>query len=230
MERVLNLLSCVVALAVISWSMCAIRLQVDQRIKYGCWGLLSITALRYIALMGYIMEMNEMWLMKLRPVYEVGLLTIGLLSAISMWYALPCLREQVRLSYYLGCFFPWYGLGLYGIAKQPTLLQAGSGWGYEVALQPSYTMDFMMLQGSFLGIICIIGMVGIVQYKHLQIRTQIGVIMMAHILCLVEKWGIGKAEYLMIRPFIIVEILMIWGAGYVLSRTVKSHKKSLLNR
>lgn len=225
MERGVNLLSCIAILGMIIWSIKAIKQQGDEKIRWGCECLLIVTALRYIIEIGYIMEMNEMWLKTLRPVFEVGVITIGLLSAISMWYALPCLREGIKLSYYIGCFLPWYGLGLYGIILQPTLLVAQSGRGYEVMIQAKYAMYYQMLQYSFIGVIGLIGIVGLMKYKHLQIRTQISVILMAQGLWAFETVNIGKADLLMVRSSRMAELLMIWAAGFGLSRMVRSHKK-----
>lgn len=224
MEKQLLVGTCLVALMMIGWNIKAIRSLCYREIKLVGSLLLGFTALRYMTLVVYAFCSNRELAYEIRYFYYASSIGITMLTAIVVWNIIPMLKEQIKLSYYLLCFLPWDIFYLYLIIKQPTQLIESSIYGYELLLISPFNRYLSIAQGSFIVIIAVLCVIGILRYKHLQIRAQLILILLAQVILVIDGIYFGREEIRIFKLFTVSEVIALWAIYYGLSNSIKSIK------
>lgn len=189
-----------------------------------CTLLFIYSATRYITLMFYRDTPNYSQLMALRYFYfatSIGL-TGTTLSAV--WYATPLYREKVKYPYMLLGFLPWALFYLYIILKQPTRIIKSEGMGYELMLTGQFPIYLSVAQGSFVIIILILCLIGIWRYKNVQMRVQLGIIVLAQLVLTIDGLSYYTGTLCTIPPFTLSEAFGFFAVYYILSSPIKEIK------
>lgn len=189
-----------------------------------CTLLFIYSATRYIALIFYRDTPNYSQLMALRYFYfatSIGL-TGSTLSAV--WYATPLYREKVKYPYLLVGFLPWALFYLYIILRQPTRIVKSEGIGYELMLTGQFPLYLSIVQGSFAIIILVLCLIGIWKYKNVQMRVQLGIIILAQLALMVDGLSSYKGMLHTIPPFTLSEAFGFLAVYYILSSPIKEIK------
>ena len=224
MEKWLLVGSCLVALVMIGWNIKTLSTLCSSEIKIIGSVLLSFTSLRYLTLILYAYSMDLKLLVSIRYFYYASSIGITMLTAIAVWYVIPVIQEQIQLKSYLLAFLPWDVFYIYLILKQPTKLVASSSYGYELLLLPPFTRYLSIAQGSFILIMLILCLIGIIKYKHLQIRVQLFVIFLAQILLTIDGIASGNETVRIFKLFTVTEAFALWTIFYAFTHAIKRSK------
>ncbi|MBE6021614.1 MAG: hypothetical protein E7231_00110 [Cellulosilyticum sp.] len=221
MEKVLLVGSCIGALAMIAYSIHAIGSVEDKVFQIIGGILLSFTSLRYITLLIYAYSTNLRWIVSMRYFYYASSIGITMLTALAVWYVMPFLKKGIKLVYYLLCFLPWNLFYLYIIVKQPTCLVENSAYGYELLLVSPFERYLSIAQGSFIGVMTILCVIGIFKYKHPQIRTQLLMILLAQGLLVIDGIASGDERILLFKLFTVTEAFALAVTGHIVGNGLK---------
>ena len=224
MEKQLLLASCLMALIVIGWNINALGGLYDKQIQIIGGVLLTFTSLRYLTLIIYAFSKNLQLLISIRYFYYASSIGITMLTALTVWYVIPFLKERIRLSYYLLCFLPWDVFYIYLIIAQPTRLIESSAYGYELVLMTPFNRYLSIVQGSFVSVMSILCILGIIKYKHPQIRTGLLIILLAQGLLVLDGIASGGQGIRIFKLFTITEAFALWAIYNALVHALKSIK------
>lgn len=221
MEKLLLVGSCLASLIMIGWNIKALGTLCYKEIKIIGSLLLSFTALRYLTLIVYAYSTDLKVLESIRYFYYASSIGITMLTAMVVWYSLPFLKERIKIGYYLLGFLPWNFFYMYLILKQPTKLVESSAYGYELLLVAPFNEYLSIAQGSFILVIVILCLIGIGSYKHLQIRVQLLVVILAQGLFIVDGMSFGGDRVQIFKLFTVTEAFALWTIFYGLSHSIK---------
>lgn len=184
--------------------------------------LLCFTALRYLTLIVYGDSPDYSLLNTLRYFYLASSIGITMTTASAVWYVTPRYREKIDYPYFLACFLPWILFYVYIIIKQPTEIVQGSQFGYQLILTGKLSFYLSIVQGSFVSIIVILCLIGIICYKHLQIRIQLFMIILAQLLLTLDGLSYGSNRLRVFQPFTLTEAFALATTYYAFSIVIKS--------
>ena len=184
--------------------------------------LVSFTALRYLTLIVYGDSPDYSLLNTLRYFYLASSIGITMTTASAIWYVTPCYREKIRYPYFLAFFVPWILFYVYVIVKQPTEIIQGSQFGYQLILTGDFSKYLSIAQGSFVSIMIILCLIGIICYKHLQIRIQLFMIILAQILLTLDGLNYEGDKLWVFKPFTLTEFFALATTYYAFSIIIKS--------
>ena len=224
MEKPLLVGSCFAALLMIGWNIRALGSLCYKEMKLIGSLLLGFTALRYLTLILYAFSTDRQLLFNIRYFYYASSIGITMLTALTVWYIMPFLKERIHLIYYLLLFLPWDIFYLYLIVTQPTCFVESSAYGYELLLISPFNRYLSIAQGSFILIMTVLCIMGILTYKHLQIRVQLFMILLAQGLLVIDGIASGKEAILIFKLFTVTEAFALWAIYYGLSNSLKSIK------
>lgn len=222
MEKQFLLMTCIIVLCIIGWNFKALSTQIYTEIKVVGSLALCLIALRYLTLMIYAVSANYKLLLIMRYFYYASSLGLTIMMAISIWYVSPYLREQIKLASYGILFLPWGLFFTYFLLSQPTVLEESHLFGYELLISSPFKDYFNIAWISFLVVMIILCCLGMMKYKHLQIRVQLFVILLSQLLFIVDGIESSSEALCIIRPFILTEAFALWGIYYALSKPVKN--------
>lgn len=218
--QILNL-CCLVGLFTVMLNIVALGKNFYPLLKVIGSVLVSFTALRYITLMMYGGSAGYSLLSTLRYFYLGSSIGITMLTVSAIWYVIPCYREKINYPYFLACFIPWILFYVYIIMKQPTEIVQGSRYGYQLILIGKFPFYLSVAQGSFVVVILALCSIGIISYKHLQIRTQLFLIILAQLLLTLDGLNYIKEDRIIFPPFTITESFALLTTYYAFSKTVR---------
>ncbi len=190
-------------------------------LKYVVSLLVSFTMLRYVTLIIYGGVPEYQLLQSLRYFYFSSSVGITMTTASAIWYITPCYREKIRYPYFIACFTPWILFDLYIILKQPTEIIQGSQFGYQLMLSGSFPYYLSIMQGSLVVILSSLCLIGIMRYKHLQIRTQLFLILLAQVLLALDGLGYRSQQGRIFPAFTVTEAFSLITTYYAFSKTIK---------
>ncbi len=228
-ERLLLVGTCIVALVVIGYNIKTLGNKENQQLKIIGSLLLGFTALRYITLIIYGVSYDLALLNSMRYFYYASSIGITLLTALAVWYAIPTIKERIQPIFYLCCFLPWILFYLYVIIKQPTQIVESKLFGYELVLISPFNRYLGIAQASFIVVIIGLCIIGILSYKHLQIRIELLMIILAQILLVIDGVSISKSMHHFFRLFTVTEAFALWTVYYVFSHPLKMIKRQTKN-
>lgn len=228
-EKFLLIGTCIVALMLIGYNIKALGDVENQQVKIIGSLLLSFTSLRYITLLIYGFSYDLGLLNTVRYFYYASSIGITLSTALALWYVLPFLKERIQPVVYLLFFSPWIIFYVYLILKQPTQIVENPLFGYELMLVPSFTRYLSIAQGSIISIFVLICIIGIIGYKHLQIRITLFMVILAQLLLVLDGIGSARAAHYFFRLFTVTEAFALWTICYAFSHTLKTIKRHTKN-
>ena len=229
MEKLLLIGVCIVALIIIGCNIKGLSHIENQQVKIIGSLLLSFTSLRYLTLIIYGNSYNLALLNDIRYFYYASSIGVTLLTALAVWHVIPFLRERVAPIKYLLCFLPWIFFYLYLIIKQPTQIVENELFGYELILLEPFNRYLGIAQGSFIVLISLLCVIGILKYKHLQIRVELFVILLAQGLLVIDGVNVSKCGHHFFRLFTVTEAFALWAVYYALSKALKTIKRAIKN-
>ncbi|WP_069997392.1 hypothetical protein [Cellulosilyticum sp. I15G10I2] len=177
---------CVIALVVLMVDITAVLSNRYYILKIVCIMLFVFTMLRYFTLIVYGDAPAYQQIMVLRYFYLASSIGLTIPTVSAIWYVTPLYREKISYPRYLLYFTPWIIFYMYIIIRQPTVVVQGESFGYALHLIDRYPMYLSIAQGSFIAIVFILSIIGIMNYKNLQIRVQLLMIIMAQITLLLD--------------------------------------------
>ncbi len=214
MEKFWLLITCMVSFGVIGWSAKGLYLTNEKELFNIGAILLIAMALRYLTLVFYALVRNPLIIESLRYFYYASSIGLTMLTVCGIWFIIPFLNERFKVSQLLLFFLPWISFYVYLILKQPTELIERMAYGYELVLIPPFDRYLAIVQGSFMVVIGILAGIGLIRYKHLQIRVQLAILLLAQGLLIIDGIYSGKENLLLFKLFTISEIFGLWTIGY----------------
>lgn len=228
-EKLLLIGTCLATLVVIGYTSKVLGNVDDVFIKIIGNLLLGFTSLRYITLVIYGFVYDLSVLNSVRYFYYASSIGVTMLTALAVWNVIPFLKERIAPFSYLACFLPWILFYLYVIIKQPTEIVENALFGYELMLISPFNRYLSIVQGSFIGIIVLLCIIGIIGYKHLQIRIELFIIILAQLLLMIDGVSISKAMHHFFRLFTVTEAFALWTVYYAFFNTLKTIKRPIKN-
>lgn len=171
-----------------------------------CIVLFGFTILRYLTLIVYGNHPTMDQLEAVRYFYFASSIGLTIPTVLAVWYISPFLRSRIQLPYYLACFTPWILFDLYLILRQPTKIQQGKSYGYVLRLVEPFNRYLSVVQGSLVVIICLLCLIGLVKYGHVQMRVQYSIIILAQLILVLDGMTAYKEMVQTIPPFTVSEI------------------------
>lgn len=224
MDYQILIIVCILALIAVIMNLRVLEYNVYPVLKIIVSVMVSFTALRYVTLIVYGDSPDYQLLNALRYFYLASSIGIPLTTVSALWYVTPCYREKIQYPYFLACFFPWIIFYLYILIKQPTKIVQGIQFGYQLRLTGEFTKYLSVAQGCFVGVIIILCGIGIVCYKHLQMRTQLFIIILAQLLLALDGFNYSSHKLWVIQPFTLTEGFALVATYYAFSVSIKSLK------
>ncbi len=208
---------CMVAIGVIILNMKIVLKNPCQSLKTICFLLFAFSLFRYVTLIVYGDSPSYEQLVSLRYFYFATSIGLTMTMASAIWYVVPLYQNKIKYGKYLALFTPWilFYLGL--ILKQPTRIVQGKNYGYVLELLQPYSFYLAIMQSAFIGIALLLCGVGIVKYKHIEIRVKLFILVLAQLTLLLD----GLTYFLPILhtfpPFTVSEVFGFLAVGYGLS-------------
>lgn len=214
MGKMLLLITCVIGFGVMAWSMKGLYLTNEKDLFNIGSILIMAMALRYITLVVYALATSPLIIESLRYFYYASSIGLTMLTVCGIWFIIPFWNQRFKVSQMILFFLPWISFYIYLILKQPTWLVGGTAYGYELILIPPFNRYLAIVQGSFITVIAILAIIGLIRYKHLQIRIQLAILLLAQGLLVIDGIYSGKEVLLLFKLFTVSEIFGLWTIGY----------------
>lgn len=224
MDYKILIITCILALIAVIMNLKALEHNPYPVLKIIVSVLISFTALRYLTRIIYGDSPDYQLLNTLRYFYLASSIGIPLTTASAVWYVTPCYREKIHYPYFLACFFPWILFYLYILIKQPTAIVQGTQFGYQLRLTGQFSSYLSIAQGCFVGVMVILCAIGLVYYKHLQIRIQLFIIILAQLLLTLDGVSYKSYRLWVMQPFTLTEFFVLFATYYAFSVPIKSFR------
>lgn len=226
MNRGLLLISAFSALVIIGMNIWVMERLQDKHLQLLVTALLLFTSLRYVTLIIYTNKPTYDMLQKFRYFYFASSIGLTMTTLLALWHVIPVLRINLKPYWIPLLFLPWNLFYLYIIVKQPTQIIKAKQFGYELLLTGKFPFYLSVAQGSLALIIILIGIGGIIKYKHLQIRVQLIFILLAQLLLIADGLSYyliarGLIEVRVFQPFTFTEAFGFAATYYAFSKQIK---------
>ena len=212
---ILLILICILAIYIIYLNLTVIGANHYKLLRNICIILFLFSTLRYITLIAYGDHLNLKALMGLRYFYFATSIGLTLPTASAVWYITPLYRQKIKYPTYILCFLPWIIFYLYLIIVQPTQIVQGANYGYILSLRDPFSLYLSIAQGSFITVMIILCIIGLVKYKNIQLRVQYIVLILAQIGLTLDGIGYYLGGDKLFPPFTITEALGFLAIYYV---------------
>lgn len=197
---------CILAIYVLILNLKVISSNRYTLLKVVCTLLFVFSILRYLTLIVYGDKPTYDQLVALRYFYFATSIGLTLPTAAAVWYVTPLYRGKIKYPYYLVFFLPWIIFYLKLILTQPTHIVQGSRFGYVLELVEPYPIYLSVAQGSFVMIMVVLALIGILKYRSIQIRVQLFVIIVAQMMLTLDGLSYLFEGITTIPPFTVSEI------------------------
>lgn len=224
MESLTLMVSAIVALIMIIWSIKGLDGLEDKDIKMTARIFLIVGTLKYVTIILYYFLEELKVLLLLRYFYFMSSISLTMLIVMAIWYVTPFLKERMKLDRFLIYFLPWIIFYIYFILKQPTELSVSALYHYDLVMIQPFKTYFILAQVSFSVIIIILCCMGMNTYKHLQIRVELLLLLLAELLLAVDAIYLNSTGLRCFKTFTISEIFAFWVCYYTLSHAIKPIK------
>ena len=189
-----------------------------------CMILFVYSTTRYVTLIVYGDAPSYSQLVALRYFYFATSMGLTGTTLSAVWYATPLYREKIKYPYMLLGFLPWTLFYLYVILRQPTRIVKGECIGYQLILTGQFPLYLSIVQGCFVIMILILCLIGIWKYKNVQMRVQLGIIMLAQLALTIDGLSYYRDSLCIIPPFTLSEAFGFFAVYYILSNPIKEIK------
>lgn len=216
LEKGILLLTCIAVALVILWDLKGLkRTEMKPLIIIGTILLIGMAS-RYITLSIYALSTDVKLLETIRYFYYASSVGLTMLTVCIIWFIVPLYNEKVDLGSFILFFIPFILFYGYLIVTQPTRLVESSAYGYELSLIPPFDRYLAFVQGSFIVVVTILCLIGLVRYKHLQIRIELVILLLAQGLLVIDGIYSGKDQIFIFKLFTVSEGFTLWTIGYAL--------------
>ncbi|MGL6175042.1 MAG: hypothetical protein ACRC1P_10605 [Cellulosilyticaceae bacterium] len=171
-----------------------------------CIVLFAFSILRYFTLIVYGDSPTLGQLDKLRYFYLATSIGLTIPTASAIWYITPHLRNKISYGKYLLFFLPWIIFYIYVIVMQPTQVVLSDTYGYKLMLTGEFPRYLSIAQGSFVGVIILLCITGILKYKNEYLRSQYFVLIAAQVLLALDGLTYLLPTTTSIPPFTLTEV------------------------
>lgn len=222
MNYLMLILGAALALGAIMMNGLATMKLKDSSLRKILWLLLAFTATRYITLIVYGDHPNLAQLEGLRYFYFASSIGVTMTTVLAVWYAVPLYREKLSPAGALLCFLPWQLFYGYVILGQPTQIVKGERFGYILRLVGKFPLYLSIVQVSFTVVILVLIVIGLIRFKHPQIRVQLFFLMAAQVLLFLDGLTFGKGGMSVFVPFTVTEAFAFMATYYTFNHAVRS--------
>lgn len=202
----LLIIICIVAILVLFLDIGVVSRNTNQLLKIVCILLFAFSMLRYVTLIVYGDTPTLGQLEKLRYFYLATSIGLTIPTASAVWYITPHLRTKIDYGKYLLYFSPWIIFYLFTIITQPTQIVLSDTYGYKLILTGEFPIYLSIAQGSFVIIMIILCLIGVLKYKNEYLRSQYFVIIGAQILLALDGLTYLVPTVVTIPPFTLTEV------------------------
>ena len=189
---------CLVTIIILMINIAVVNQKDDPFMKWVCIFLFAFSMMRYLTLIVYGDSPSLSQLEVLRYFYLATSIGLTIPFASALWYITPHLREKINYLKYLSFFVPWIFFYLFVIVTQPTQIVRGKNFGYVLELVGSFPRYLSIVQGSFVFIMFIICLTGLLYYKNSQLRSQYLVLIFSLIVLTLD----GLSYFIPINSFL----------------------------
>lgn len=224
MESLTLMVSAIAALIIIIWSIKGLNGLEDKDIKITANIFFILGMLKYVTVILYYFLEELKVLLLLRYFYFMSSLSLTMLIAMAIWYVTPFLKERKKLDRFLIYFLPWIIFYIYFVLKQPTQLSTSSLYHYDLVIIQPFTTYFMIAELSFSFVIMSLCCIGMNTYKHLQIRVELLLLLLASVLLAIDALYLNSTGLRCFKIFTVSEIFAYWVCFYTLSHAIKPIK------
>jgi hypothetical protein len=218
---IILLVICIVALVVLTLNIAVVQTSNNITLKYICMILFIFSIFRYLTLMVYGDMPSYELLNALRYFYFATSLGLTVPTLAAIWYITPLYREKIKYPTYLLLFTPWMLFYLYVIIMQPTRIIVDKKFGYNLQLIGNFNLYLSIAQGSFVIIVLILCLVGIIKYKNAKLRSRYFAIIIAHIALTLDGLSYFYSSFDIIPQFTLTEVLGFLAILYAFRERIK---------
>lgn len=202
----LLIMICIVAILVLALNIGVVNKNKYQLLRIVCIILFIFSMTRYLTLIVYGDSPTLGQLDRLRYFYLASSIGLTMPTASAIWYITPHLRNKINYSKYLLFFLPWIIFYFYVIITEPTQVVISDTFGYKLILTGNFPIYLSIAQGSFVAIIIIICLIGILKYKNEYLRSQYFVLIGAQVLLALDGLTYLIPTITTIPPFTLTEV------------------------
>ncbi|ONI44443.1 hypothetical protein AN641_07240 [Candidatus Epulonipiscioides gigas] len=180
-------------------------------------GLFTFSMLRYFTLIIYGDSPSLSQLESLKYLYNTTSIGLTIPTALVIWYITPHLRQKLSYITYLLYFSPWILFNAFIIISQPTEIVIAPNFGYVVRFVGEYNNYISHVQTTFVVIIILLCLVGIISYKNPILQSQYALILFGQVVLAFDGLRIVKGiETRLLNPFTVTEIIAFVAIYYAL--------------
>ncbi|MGL4343948.1 MAG: hypothetical protein ACRCTE_02025 [Cellulosilyticaceae bacterium] len=197
---------CVIAIIVLMMNISVVSKKEETLLKVVCIALFAFSMMRYLTLIVYGDHPTLGQLEVLRYFYLATSIGLTIPTASAVWYITPSFREKISYGKYLLLWIPWILFYIYVIITQPTKIVQGQHFGYALELTGKFPLYLSIAQGTFVTLITLLCLMGLIRYKNELLRSKYIIIILAQILLTLD----GLSYYLPVLdifpPFTVTEV------------------------
>ena len=197
---------CILAIIVLLFDIGVVNKVHNNLLRYVCIGLFIFSITRYLTLIVYGDSPTLGQLSNLRYFYFASSIGLTIPTATAIWYITPHLRNKINYGKYLLFFAPWILFYGYIIFAQPTQVVLSDTYGYKLVLTGDFTKYLSVMQGSFVAIMLLLCIWGILKYKNEYLRSQYFVIIAGQVLLVLDGISQIQQRVTTIPPFTLTEV------------------------
>lgn len=202
----LLIIICIVAIITLLIDIGVVNKNPYLLLKGVCIALFAFSILRYFTLIVYGDSPTLGQLDRLRYFYLATSIGLTIPTASAVWYITPHLRNKINYGKYLLFFLPWIIFYGYVIITQPTQVVLSDTYGYKLILTGAFSRYLSIAQGSFVGVIILLCIIGILKYKNEYLRSQYFVLIAAQVLLILDGVTYLIHTVTTIPPFTLTEV------------------------
>ena len=217
---IMLIIICLAALGILVLNIGAVLQNKYLLLRMVCIVLFTFTMFRYFTLIVYGDVPTYGQLMALRYFYLASSIGLTIPTVSALWYITPIYRERINYFYYLIFFTPWIIFYLFLIITQPTAISQGDGYGYVLELTGKYPLYLGVAQSSFIAIVMLLCIYGIIKYKNMQLRAQYIIIMLAQVILFLDGLSYFVKILKVFPPFTVSEVFGFLAVYYAFKQKV----------
>lgn len=208
---------CIIAIIVLMINIGVVSKKKNPLMKWICICLLAFSMLRYLTLIVYGDHPTLAKLEVLKHFYFATSIGLTISMASALWFITPFLKEKISYLKYLLFFIPWMFFDVFLIIVTPAEIEVGQHIGYTLKLTGNFPIYLSIAQGSFVGIIIILSLIGFMRYKNEYLRSAYGLFIAACILFIIDGMSYFVPLKSFIPPFTVTEIFGFLSILYAFS-------------
>lgn len=218
---------CIIAVAVLMLNIATVNKNTYTLLKVVCTSLFAFSMMRYFTLIVYGDTPTLAQLEALRYFYLATSIGLTIPTASAIWYITPVYRKKIRYGPYLLLFLPWIIFYFFVIITQPTEIKMAPTFGYTLELTGKFPLYLSIAQGSFVGLMIILCLIGFFKYKNEYLRSQYFVLIIAQLLLTLDGLSYYMPVLRVFPPFTVTEVFGFLAVFYAFYRKKREERYEL---